>query len=308
MFKPASKAKAKLRMAIMGPSGSGKTFTALSVAQHLGGKVGLIDTEHGSASKYADRFKFDVTELTNFHPNKYIEAINAAGRMGYEVLIVDSLSHAWFWELDASANSSSGNSFTAWAKIRPLERALINALLAYPGHVIVTMRSKTEWVTEQVVNKRGDSVSSPRRVGTAPVQASGIEYEFDLAGEMDLAHVLTISKSRCPELADTQQHYPGEALAKSLLAWLDDGIEPDPAAFNASPTQTAPSTDRQQVIADIGVELERLGWTTEAGKAFLKQRYGRESRQRLDHAELNDCLSHLRQLQPTVEPKLNLVS
>ena len=67
MFKKAIKSEAKLRLAIAGPSGSGKTYTALSVAAALadGRPVALVDTEHGSASKYADIFGFDVAEM---HP------------------------------------------------------------------------------------------------------------------------------------------------------------------------------------------------------------------------------------------------
>lgn len=60
MFAPAVKTESKLRLAIAGPSGSGKTYTALAIGTALaaGGKVALLDTEHGSASKYADLFKF----------------------------------------------------------------------------------------------------------------------------------------------------------------------------------------------------------------------------------------------------------
>jgi ABC-type lipoprotein export system ATPase subunit len=62
-FRKAVKYDAKLRFAVCGPSGSGKTHTLLQVATELGGPVALIDTEHGSASKYADLFEFDVLEL-----------------------------------------------------------------------------------------------------------------------------------------------------------------------------------------------------------------------------------------------------
>ncbi len=59
-FKKAVKAKQKLRLAIDGVSGSGKTYTALSVASGLGGRIAVIDSEHGSSELYADRFDFDV--------------------------------------------------------------------------------------------------------------------------------------------------------------------------------------------------------------------------------------------------------
>lgn len=218
MFKKATKHQARLRLALCGPSGSGKTYSALNIAQHLGSSIALIDTEHGSASKYADRFDFDVCELTDFHPNQYIEAIREAGKAEYEAIVIDSLSHAWFWELNETSNAK--NSFTAWGKVRPLERALIDAMLSSPAHVIVTMRTKTEWV---LVDSPRNGKPMPERIGTAPIQASGIEYEFDIAGELDLNHILTISKSRCPALTRTTHANPGENLADTMLMWLSDG-------------------------------------------------------------------------------------
>jgi cytidylate kinase len=139
MFQKATKTQSRLRLAISGASGSGKTFSSLAIAQHLGQSVALIDTERGSASKYAHLFNFDVCELTSFHPSKYIEAIRAADRSGYDVLIIDSLTHAWFAELELA-----GGEFRNWAKVKPLERALTNTILASRSHIIATMRSKTE--------------------------------------------------------------------------------------------------------------------------------------------------------------------
>lgn len=224
MFQKATKTQSRLRLALCGASGSGKTYSALSVAQHLGDRIALIDTEHGSASKYADRFDFDTAALTHYHPAKYIELIQMAGRAEYEVIIIDSLSHAWFWEIDHTSRAE--NSFRAWGDVRPLERALIDAMLSSPAHIIATMRTKTEWVLEKTSNKQGKETTAPRRVGTAPIQASGIEYEFDLSGEMDLNHLLTISKSRCPDLANTTHLNPGQKLAETLLGWLTDGAPP----------------------------------------------------------------------------------
>ena len=95
-FHKALKTDARLRLALMGPSGAGKTLTSLHLAQDLdAGPIALIDTERGSASKYADQFDFDVLELDSFHPEHYIEAIHAANEGDYGVLIIDSLSHAW---------------------------------------------------------------------------------------------------------------------------------------------------------------------------------------------------------------------
>lgn len=216
-FQKATKKNSKLRLAIAGPSGAGKTFTALRIAGGLGSRIAVIDTEHGSASKYADLFEFDVCELNNHHPAQYIEALRDADKEGYEIIIIDSLSHAWYAELDLA---SKGKGFEGWKNVRPLERALIDAMLDSPAHIISTMRSKTEWIMEDYVNKAGKNCTAPKKVGTAPIQTSGIEYEFDIAGEMDLSHVLTLSKSRCPALSNTSHLNPGKELAETILQWL----------------------------------------------------------------------------------------
>ncbi|MBD2458402.1 AAA family ATPase [Nostoc sp. FACHB-87] len=221
MFKKATKSQIKIRLALSGASGSGKTYSALAIAQHLGDSIALIDTEHGSASRYADRFTFDTCELNDHHPAKYIEAIKAAESAGYQVIIIDSLSHAWFSELELA-----GKGFDGWKNVRPLERKLIDAMIGSSSHIIATMRSKTEWIMEEYTAKDGKTKQAPKKIGTAPIQSSGIEYEFDLAGELDYNHILTISKSRCPELADKTFLNPGKDIADTLKAWIGQPQQP----------------------------------------------------------------------------------
>lgn len=237
-FTPATKKQARLRMALIGPSGSGKTYTALTLASAFG-KVAVIDTERGSASKYADKFTFDVMELSNYDPREYVKAIGEAARAGYDVLIIDSLSHAWnaaggVLELvdKTAAKSKSANSFAAWRDITPLHNALVDAMLTAPLHIIVTMRTKTEYVLEQVEKSNGQRVTVPRKVGMAPVQRDGIEYEFDVIGDMDLENNLVVSKTRCSTLTGCVFNRPGEDLAGVLKAWLTDGAPLPPISLN----------------------------------------------------------------------------
>ncbi len=231
-FQKATKKQAKGRMAIDGPSGSGKTFTALRVAKALAptGKIAVIDTERGSASKYADLFSFDVCEIADdFHPNHYIKALKEAEEAGYEVVIIDSLSHAWegaggVLELTdkAAARSKAGNSYTAWRETTPIHNSLINAMLQSRCHLIVTMRSKTEYVLQE--DDRGKKV--PKKIGMAPVQRAGMEYEFDVVVDMDLEHRGIIAKTRCHALKDGVFVEPGENdLGKTFAQWLNSGDE-----------------------------------------------------------------------------------
>lgn len=133
-FKKAHRSKAKLRLAIAGPSGAGKTYSALLIASGIVPleKVAVIDTESGSADLYADLGGYStVTINPPYSPQKYIEAIHAAEAAGFELIIIDSLSHAWSGEgglLDqqgkAADSKYKGNSWAAWREITPLHNQL----------------------------------------------------------------------------------------------------------------------------------------------------------------------------------------
>lgn len=229
VFETATKEKSKARVALVGPAGSGKTYTALSIAQGLApeGRIALIDTERKTAKKYADKFKFGVVELESFHPMNYVEAIRAAEAAGFDVIIIDSLSHAWdgkeglLEQVDQiAARTRNPNTFAAWKDATPMQHELVDTMLSVNAHVIVTMRVKTEWVMEE--NDKGKKV--PRKVGLQPVQRQGIEYEFDVVGDMDDAK-LVVSKSRCSTLSKAVVQDPGAAFGAKLREWLTDGSE-----------------------------------------------------------------------------------
>lgn len=228
MFKQATRQQSKLRMTIDGPAGSGKTYSALRFAHALaqGGKIAFIDTERGSASKYVGEspdgipWMFDVLELTQFSPEKYTEAIVAAGKMGYAVLIIDSLSHAWEGTGGAlEIKQKYGESWSAWRHVTPIHNRMVDAILQAPCHVITTMRSRIDYVQE--VDSHGKTVI--RKVGMAPIQRPGMEYEFDILGDMDWAHMFTVSKSRCSAVADKSFEKPGPEFMAPVIEWLTSG-------------------------------------------------------------------------------------
>ena len=228
-FTKAEKTQSRARIALCGPSGSGKTYTALLLAKGLGDRVALIDTERGSASKYAgDVADFDKLELESFSPELYVEAIRAADNAGYDVIVIDSLSHAWSGKggalelVDAAAARGKGNSFAAWRGVTPMQQAMVDAMLQAKAHVIATMRTKTEYVLEE--GPGGKKV--PRKIGMAPIQRDGIEYEFDVVGDLDHDHRLVITKSRCSALSDAVITKPGADVARTIREWLSTGAAP----------------------------------------------------------------------------------
>lgn len=242
-FKKATKTQAKLRLTFDGPAGSGKTYSSLLLAKHLGGRTALIDTEHGSAAKYANLFDFETLELEEFSLDTYLKAIEAAKAQGFEVLIIDSLSHAWTGKggaLEEVDRTTGASKFTGgWRQVTPKHNRLVDAMLAFPGHVICTMRSKMAYVL--VKDQKGKEV--PQKVGLAPVQREGMEYEFDVVADLSVEGDVSVSKTRCPDIAGSAgllRHADIPKLGETLKAWLTDGTAPVPAPAVTPPQPPPP--------------------------------------------------------------------
>jgi hypothetical protein len=265
LFQRAERRKAKLRLAIEGPSGSGKTLSALLIAKGLThgdlSKVAVLDTERGSASLYAHVGPYSVLNFEPpYSPERYMKAIAAAEAEGFEVIVIDSLTHAWSGEgglldfVDKVAKAkTSGNSFAAWKEGSPLQARLMDAMLKSPCHVISTMRSKTEWVLEE--NDKGKKV--PRKIGLAPDQRKDIDYEYTLVLSLSRDHIASASKDRTG-IFDDRLEVPSEAMGAELLAWLEEGLESgsapqaSPRAPEATPAAPTPAqAQSQEQAADI---------------------------------------------------------
>jgi hypothetical protein len=278
-FRKATKTQSRLRLSIAGPAGSGKTFTSLKIATELatilGGKIAVIDTERGSASKYCDLFEFDVLEIDSFHPDNYVEAMKAAEKAGYGFLIIDSTTHEWngkggILELHEAAvqKSRSKNSYTAWAEVTPLHQKFVDAILNSKCHVIASVRSKSDYVQDKNENGKTEI----RKVGMATIQREGMDYEYDVMIEMDLNHNGVIMKTRCNALDGKLFKRPGADIAEILAAWLSDGAEPEPVkqVEPAKPEPEPPAVDpayqtaRQEVISDMREVFMSQGKTEEA--------------------------------------------
>ncbi len=231
MFTKAQRTQVKLRLALCGPAGSGKTYSALLIAQGLApeGRIALIDTERGSGSLYSHLCEFDTALLNPpFSPDRYIQLIQQAEQSGYEVLVVDSLSHAWAAPggiLDqhdrATQASRSGNSFSAWREVTPKHNALVEAVVGADLHVIVTLRTKTSY---EVVDD-GNGKKRPLKIGLAPVQRDGLEYEFSVVMDLSVdGHIATAAKDRTG-LFDGSHFVPNAGTGQALRDWLNGGVD-----------------------------------------------------------------------------------
>jgi hypothetical protein len=227
-FQKATKQQMKARVAISGPAGSGKTTNALQFAKALTGdlsKVAVIDTERGSASLYADRFNgFATLDFTPpYDPRTLCDVIDEAAANNFECLVIDSLSHFWSGEggVLEQVDKAGSNKFTnGWGQMTPVQNRMVEKILAYPGHVIVTLRSKTAYAVDASGGK-----AVPRKVGQAPIQRDGLEYEFTLVLDLDRDHSVGISKTRCAALETTGFVNGTELpnLINTFITWLGEG-------------------------------------------------------------------------------------
>lgn len=227
-FAPAEREQVKARIALQGVAGSGKTYTALMLASNLAEKVAGIDTERGRMLEHKGRFRFDHFAPSRFDPRDLTRLLAIAGANGYGAVVIDSFSHYWMGTggalefVDSHENAKGGKFSAGWKEYRPIENAMWEALMAYPGHVIATMRAKTAYVVEG---------NKPVKIGMKPEQREGVDYEFSIVGEISRDHVLTVTKSTCEELTDRVIDRPGPDVAETIRDWCESG-EPAPNALD----------------------------------------------------------------------------
>ncbi len=250
----ATKEQSKLRLAVSGPSGSGKTFSLINIAVEMGAeKICVIDTEFGSAAKYSNEFKRKFTVLdnrfwqSNYDPRRLIAVLKEIGEK-FDFIIVDSLTHFWMGpggflalvDTIAKRNSAKNgkfDSFSAWKEADPIYNELIQTILGLPCHFGAALRAKSEYEDQVGANGKNKKV----KVGMASQMRDGFEYEFDVEGMMDMSHNFIVGKTRCRAIDGEIINCPGANIAKPLVAWLTDGVEP--AKFVPVPLEeAAPAT------------------------------------------------------------------
>ena len=262
-FKKAQRSLSKLRLAIQGPSGSGKTYGALQLAKGLGGRIAVIDTERGSASLYSDiegMPEFDVLDLdAPFTPERYIEAITAAEQAGYDILIIDSMTHEWSGvggclEInDALARSRyKGNSWAAWNEVTPRHRKFVDKMLTSTCHIIATMRSKTDTVQNE---RNGRKVVE--KVGIKTEQRDGMDYEFTIVFDVTPTdHIATTSKDRTALFNDPM--ILNVEVGQKIASWLSSAKPAPTPAPAVAPAPVEPAPVQDDTPFEISVRIDEL--------------------------------------------------
>lgn len=232
MIRKAERKSTKIKLALQGTAGSGKTFSSILIAKGLSqnnlSKVCIIDTENGSADLYSHLGDYNVISLSPpFTPEKYIEAIKVCEHSDQEVIIIDSISPCWDELLEFHA-TLLGNSFTNWNKVTPRHKKFIDYILQSPTHIIVTMRTKQDYVINQ---KDGKNI--PEKIGLKAIQREGIDYEFTIVLELNSNHRATASKDRTGLFNDKSNLLLDASIGNKIIEWccINTGIKTENIAL-----------------------------------------------------------------------------
>lgn len=235
-FAKAVRKRSYIKAALVGMPGAGKTYTALLLATQLGERVAFVDSEVGSASLYAKEFDFDTVDFAPpYHPDALVNAILAAEAHGYDVIVIDSLSHVWSGPggmIDIADSVKSSNKFAGWNKVKPIQQALIDTILNAKLHIICTVRGKPK-STDKWVDTDFDTL------GMMPDLRDEMLFEFDFVGAMGRAHDLYVAKTRMSHMRNVPRVVPRNLSAKHgstptypmlvdiLKNWANEGADPD---------------------------------------------------------------------------------
>ncbi len=280
--KKARRQRRPLKINLEGVSGSGKTYTALRLAfamrrAGIGKKIIVADSENESAGLYegvvqdGERWEYDVcpmpTEKQN--PVGYTEAYEYLVGQGFDIIIGDSLTHAWYGAqeiVDKYAAANRNDKFGGWAKVTPQQRQMLATLTDSRAHFIGTMRVKSEY---DRVQKEGGGGAVIKKVGTKTDQREGAEYEFDCVVRMDKGdiptdHVIVVDKVRgCTAMDGRRGVNPGPEFWKPLFDWW---LSAEPSVVPTGPLheqhaaaiKTARSLDELKTVMDR-VNLDAKG-------------------------------------------------
>jgi hypothetical protein len=236
--KKARRQRRPLKINLEGVSGSGKTYTALRLAfamrrAGIGKKIVIADSENESAGLYegvtqdGEKWEYDVCPMPSEKQNPvgYTEAYEYLVSQGFDIIIGDSLTHAWYGAqeiVDRYAQANKNDKFGGWARVTPQQRTMLATLTDARAHFIGTMRVKSEY--ERVQKESGQGVAI-KKVGTKTDQREGAEYEFDCVVRMDKGdiptdHVAVVDKVRgCTAMDGRRGVNPGPDFWKPLFDW-----------------------------------------------------------------------------------------
>ncbi len=235
----AQRSNLPIRLLVEGESKGGKSLTMLQVALHLADEqgtprnlVGVIDAEpkgnrhdDGSLMMMCETYidsrcncgqcnrlemvidGFQVLELPDegHNPDDFGRALQAMSKAGIEILLIDGITPEWEWVL------RQVDKFRDWGQAKAPHIKFLRDIREYPGHVIVSCRSKQKHKPEGK-----EKVTS---LGILPIQDPQIHFSFDLCMLIQNLGQVGHIAARSMFMAGQEVSRPGLDFARELLRY-----------------------------------------------------------------------------------------
>lgn len=274
-FRRAVRENVGLLIGVAGGTGSGKTFSSLRLASGIaaGKPFALIDTEAGRAKHYAQDFVFDHGDLAPpFTPDAYADAIMAADKAGYPVIVVDSMSLVWSgdggvldWqekELDRMAGDDwkkrESCKMAAWIRPKLAHKRMVQKLLQVRAHLILAFRAEPKIEMSRGKDGKMEIVAKQSLTGLdgwIPISEKSLPYE------LTASFLLMASRPGVPLPIKVQSQHRAlfpldkeitEESGRLIAAWATGAKQPSSAASAKAPASSPASPGDAQAGAGAG--------------------------------------------------------
>lgn len=258
-FQEATREQSKASILIEGLSGKGKSGLALILGYYLAGedwtKVFDIDTENNSVNLFAGidssagvpfgKFQHgNFTPDMKYKPSNYELFKEAALKAGAEVVINDSISHAWSYEggiLDRISELKKSNkryekdSYAVWGddEVMAEKQKLFQLFRDSRCHMIATVRVKEKMEYQFNESKGKNEMIS---LGEQEIMQADVKYEPDLVlhmvepgyavGSATVHPKARVVKSRYVILKEGETYEFTPSLCRDIVAYLNEGTSP----------------------------------------------------------------------------------
>lgn len=268
-FELAKREGARIVVGLGGVSGSGKTRTAIELAHGIvkgdTSKIGFLCTENRRGRLFAEVLKdadgnvkeFFIHDLyAPFSPQRYIDVIEAAAKAGFEVLIIDSVSHEWEGTggCEEIANPpGQALRVPKWNDAKAEHKRFMNTMLSSPMHIIACMRAREK---TKMVKNNGKTEFEPQ--GIQPICEKNFVFELTVSIMMyDGGTQREVLKSH-PDLeaiigaVGWHKGFLGYEHGQRIRQWVDGGAQVD--------EEVSRTLDTLRMVAEKGTQELQKAW------------------------------------------------
>ncbi len=158
--------------------------------------------------------------------------------------------------------------------------------------VVAEPEAVVEAIVEPEVIAEPEAISEPEVIASAaPIVEA--EETFEISYESEEVFEYTYEEPAVEPIAEPLLEAPKAEAPKAEA----------PKAFTAP----VAAIDLSDTIAQIGMEIDRIGWTKKQGSAYLQQEYSKRTRAELTEAELFSFLGYLKSLPAKLQPELSQI-